>query len=616
MVSLHPTRSFLVAVGILAGMATATAPLMGQGKSRRFKTRKGTNNQPSTLSFQPQSLQSSNRRAPSNLGNGPSFGSFPGNSTRPGLSIQTAPRFPNNNNSIGRVPSNPNFVPRPGKPSFPTFPNVPSRDTVGPAGPTVINPNIGVRPLRPDVTFPNLGNNLGTIPGTLRPQPGNLGRLPGDLRPQPGNPSGPTVINNGTLVGKRPLGPLNLGNTIKPGAIKPGVIKPNLGKTPLVVNPNAGNLGNVKPQLVPLGDKLADGKLNKLLSGEVAGKLNLTKQLELKQNGGDVALQLGLKDKLAEKGGWAAQPQGKLMEGFADKCFEYHCGWWPGYYPGWCYYPHWCGWVDWCWGWDWHHHGIDCWDPRPIWCQPIVCEPCPTWIGWDRYPAWQSLPHHVSGTWVDVLPAGVATGSDLQLLAIRFVDAGHPEKDLGARYRVMFRNNSDQDINKPFNILLLAGDSSPHTESPYAGFQIETMEAGETKSVDIRLPLVSEPYKTLHVLVDSHKDIAETEESNNGTSIKIADILPVDPVLFGSEDQLVAAGSKMSLAGEGLGPEPGRVIVHAAGLEWEAAIEGWTDLGARIEIPALPLADHTPAEIVLVRGDGAVTNPLSVTMTP
>ena len=108
----------------------------------------------------------------------------------------------------------------------------------------------------------------------------------------------------------------------------------------------------------------------------------------------------------------------------------------------------------------------------------------------------------------------------------------------------------------------------------------------------------------------------EIEEAHNGTILAVADILPVDPVLFGSEDELIAAGSKMTLAGEGLGPAPGRVVVHAAGLEWEAEIEGWTDLGARIQLPAFPLADHTPAEIVLVRGDGAATNPFSVTMTP
>ena len=223
----------------------------------------------------------------------------------------------------------------------------------------------------------------------------------------------------------------------------------------------------------------------------------------------------------------------------------------------------------------------------------------------------------MSGTWVDVAPSVIDSGYDLQLLAVRFVDPGHPEEKLGVRYRVFFRNNSDQVIDQSFNVLLLASDSDlPDADAPNAGFQLETIEAGEIKSVDIRLPMIEGSFRKLHVLVDSHKDIAETEEVNNGSILSVEEILPVDPVLFGSENQQVAAGSELTLAGEGLGPAPGRVVVHAAGLEWEAEIEGWTDLGVRVKLPALPIADDTPAEIVLIRGDDAATNPLSVTMIP
>ena len=40
----------------------------------------------------------------------------------------------------------------------------------------------------------------------------------------------------------------------------------------------------------------------------------------------------------------------------------------------------------------------------------------------------------------------------LQLLAVRFVDPGHPEEKTGPRYRVWFRNNSDLAIDKPFDV--------------------------------------------------------------------------------------------------------------------------------------------------------------------
>ena len=373
----------------------------------------------------------------------------------------------------------------------------------------------------------------------------------------------------------------------------------------------------VKPQLVSLDDKLADGKLNRVLETKTSRKLDLAKQLKLQRKGGDVARKLRLRERVGRNGGWRRHRHRNLGVGFTAGAFMFHSGWWPGYYPGSCYYPHWCNWVDWCWNWRWPVHGIHCWDPRPVYCRPILCNPCPTWIAWNYYPAWTPLPHHVCGTWVDVDPVVIQTGFDLQLLAVRFVDAGHPEQNFGARYRIYLRNNSDQPINQPFNVLLLASDgTSPSADALNAGFQLETIEAGETKAVDIRLPMTEEPFTKLHVLIDSHKNIEEIEETNNGSVLNVADILPVDPVLFGSEDQQVVTGSVMTLAGEGLGPAPGRVLVHAAGLEWEAEIEGWTDLGVQVKLPELPVTDDTPAEIMLIRGDDAATNPLSVTITP
>ena len=52
---------------------------------------------------------------------------------------------------------------------------------------------------------------------------------------------------------------------------------------------------------------------------------------------------------------------------------------------------------------------------------------------------------------------------DLQLLAVRFVDPGHPEEKLGPRYRVWFRNNSDRRSTQPFNVMLFAGNDDQLT---------------------------------------------------------------------------------------------------------------------------------------------------------
>jgi hypothetical protein len=78
----------------------------------------------------------------------------------------------------------------------------------------------------------------------------------------------------------------------------------------------------------------------------------------------------------------------------------------------------------------------------------------------------------------------------------------------------------------------------------------------------------------------------------------------------------VTAGGEMILAGEGLGPQPGQVLVNVAGRELQAEVLGWYDLGVRITVPQLGLSESTPAEVIVVRGDGAATNPVKVTLLP
>jgi hypothetical protein len=245
------------------------------------------------------------------------------------------------------------------------------------------------------------------------------------------------------------------------------------------------------------------------------------------------------------------------------------------------------------------------------------------------YPVWEPLYAASSGTWIDVPRQPAARMQyDIQLLAVRFVDAGHPEQQIGPRFRVWVRNNSEQDMDQPFNVTVIAaaGDQLS-AELPQAGVRVEAIAAGETQALDLRLPwevyeLVRDaegrtlPFTKLHVIADSHGEIEETSESNNGIILAREDILPVDPAAFSTDVDAVAVGDMVSIAGEGFGPEPGQVLVYVKGLELEAEIQGWYDLGVRIKVPDLPLTQEAEAELVIVRGDAAAANPVRLTLAP
>ena len=56
------------------------------------------------------------------------------------------------------------------------------------------------------------------------------------------------------------------------------------------------------------------------------------------------------------------------------------------------------------------------------------------------------------------------------------------------------------------------------------------------------------------------------------------------------------------------------MVVNVGGLEVQADIVGWYDLGVQVRLPALSLAADTAAEVVVVRGDSAASNPLSMVL--
>src|SRR5262249_14906999 len=216
-----------------------------------------------------------------------------------------------------------------------------------------------------------------------------------------------------------------------------------------------------------------------------------------------------------------------------------------------CWGPCCCG-LDWWLVWWFYHH-------------PCCC--CSPWVPYG-YPTWVVLP----GIWVDV-PVVAVEGLDLQLLAVRFVDSGSTKDKLGDRYRVWLRNSSAVAIRQPFNVLLMAANSpEPSAGLPQAGVRLSEIEAGQILSVDIRLPYEASimgknasgqpaPFSHLHVLVDSHREVADVFRANNGAVLARGDILPVDPLAFEIQPASAAAGAVVIVTGEGFGAEPGTVLV-------------------------------------------------------
>ena len=109
------------------------------------------------------------------------------------------------------------------------------------------------------------------------------------------------------------------------------------------------------------------------------------------------------------------------------------------------------------------------------------------------------------------------------------------------------------------------------------------------------------------------RDVTRT---NNGAPVARGEILPVDPAGFEADPKEAAAGGEIVLAGEGFGPQPGRVLVSVGGQEHDAEILGWYDLGVRLNLPKLTLTAATAADVIVVRGDGAAANPVRMTIMP
>lgn len=367
--------------------------------------------------------------------------------------------------------------------------------------------------------------------------------------------------------------------------------------------------------------RLGSNDFAPLISSRMGQRYDLDRQFSLFAQG-DVARQMNFNTTLLSNGGWQARHTGPVFSDYSRNAFS---SWYPGpqWYPAYTWMPQWSPWVQW----SFWNNVLPIYDPRPFVVRPYYYETAPI-ITTYQYPVWQELPVVASGTWVDVPPVSVSSGQDIQLLAVRFVDPGHVEEDLGPRCRVWLRNNSPETLNRKFDVTVFASLAPKLSDQlVQAGVTIPEIAGDDTIAVDIRLPAdanrlaVDEdqdriPFKYLHVVVDSQNSTKESDEENNGAIVKRGDVFPVDPAAFSTDVTAAAPGSTISIAGEGLGPEPGEVIVTIGEDQYSATVRGWYDLGVQIIVPELELRQLAEAQVLVIRGDGAASNPVALDIAP
>jgi hypothetical protein len=168
----------------------------------------------------------------------------------------------------------------------------------------------------------------------------------------------------------------------------------------------------------------------------------------------------------------------------------------------------------------------DCHDHFPWW--PIVVGGGYNWCH-TTYPVYGGVTvveRPVVQTVVAAPPVQAAAGADLEVVDVRLVDAGDASRKLGPRYRLFLANRGTLAAGNFQAVILATKDAQPAADAPTASAEVVELAAGETVSVDMRLPL-SADLSTLPVLiaaVDSVLQVAELDEANNAVALDRAKV--------------------------------------------------------------------------------------------
>jgi hypothetical protein len=269
---------------------------------------------------------------------------------------------------------------------------------------------------------------------------------------------------------------------------------------------NHGKLnGNLHGKLT--GTKFDHGKLNghfgKLPHGKVPGKFD-----------GKLDGNLGKLPKFPGK-----KPGGLVNTNFPKPRFPkphfptppfcppglppYHCP--PVCQPGWG--GGWGGWCDWI-------PGFGGWGGN---CGTVACPPSGG-VTVIETVAQQPVVQAVA---VEPQAAALPGNIDLELIDLQLMDAGDAGRNLGPRYRVIYRNAGALAAGN-FQVLLMASrDGSIDAQYPIGTAEVAGLNGGETSQVDVRLPATAQAadMAALIVAVDRALQVDDVNRDNNAAVI-------------------------------------------------------------------------------------------------
>ncbi len=202
---------------------------------------------------------------------------------------------------------------------------------------------------------------------------------------------------------------------------------------------------------------------------------------------------------------------------------------------------------------------------------------------------------------------------DLELRDLKLVDLG--DETMGPAYRLTIRNNSQRSVITPFVVVLMAThETQPTTDSPYNTAQVPQLAAGQSTTVDVRLPAVvaaqPEAFEFLTAAVGSPAGMFDQDNTNNQAAFQRSSVSEIPAkIVRVSVDE---TAGHMVLEGEGFGSKLGRVFLTVAGQKYQATVKAWGPAAVYFTIDGFHATTSDTASFTLVRNDGRLAPSLDV----